>query len=186
MRITTTKLAVITSLTALSITTNYALIGVYNVKLMDFIVFIGGFCFGPIVGALIGILSWTIYGTLNPHGFVLPIWLATMFSETIYGVVGGFLGRNFNSFQIKKEWKEASVFFAVVGAMSTLIYDVATNIVFGLASGMDIILAIFSGFFPFGLLHVVSNAIFFMVGSIPAISAIETVIRGEGIVVSAK
>jgi uncharacterized membrane protein len=182
----TTKLAVIISLTALSIATNYALIGVYNVKLMDFIVFISGFCFGPMVGAFVGVLSWTIYGTLNPHGFVLSIWLATMFSETIYGLVGGFLGRNFNSLQLKKEWKEASVFFAILGVMSTLIYDVVTNIVFGLSSGINVIIAIFSGFFPFGLVHVVSNAIFFAVGSVPAISAIETITGGEHIVSSTK
>jgi len=53
------------------------------VKFMGIIVFIGGFCFGPLTGALIGIFSWAVYGTINPHGFVLQAWLATMFSELV-------------------------------------------------------------------------------------------------------
>ena len=53
----TLKIAIIACLVALSIGTNYALAGVWNVKLMDFIVFVGGFCFGPVVGVLVGVIS---------------------------------------------------------------------------------------------------------------------------------
>ena len=72
------KIAVITTLVALSIATNYVLIGFHNIKPMDFMVFIGGFCFGSIIGASIGMLSWLIYGVVNPYGFVPQVWLATM------------------------------------------------------------------------------------------------------------
>jgi hypothetical protein len=173
----TIKIAIIACLVALSIGTNYALIGVWNVKLMDFIVFIGGFCFGPVVGILIGLISWAVYGTLNPQGFVLPILLATTFSETIYGIAGGLLRKAVDS--LKGEWRKASVFFASIGAILTFIYDIITNTVFGLTVGPNIIVAIIVGFIPFGLIHVVSNLVFFGFGSVPVISAIDKIIGGE-------
>jgi hypothetical protein len=178
----TLRIAIVACLVALSIATNYALIGVWNVKLMDFIVFVGGFCFGPVVGVLIGVLSWAVYGTLNPQGFVLPIWLATMFSETIYGIAGGFLRKGLRT-NFKGEWWRASVFFASVGALLTLVYDVVTNVVFGLTVGWNVVFAVVVGFIPFGLVHVASNLFFFFFGSVPVISAIKDVVGGENSVI---
>jgi uncharacterized membrane protein YeaQ/YmgE (transglycosylase-associated protein family) len=174
----TLEIAIVACLVALSIATNYALIGVWNVKLMDFIVFVGGFCFGPVVGVLIGVFSWAVYGTLNPQGFMLQIWLATMFSEMIYGIIGGFLRKGLGSNFKGERWR-ASVFFASIGALLTLVYDVITNVVFGLTAGWNIIFAVVVGFIPFGLLHEVSNICFFGFGSVPVISAINKVVGGE-------
>jgi LytS/YehU family sensor histidine kinase len=155
VRMQARKTAIIVCLAALSIGTNYALMGVWNVKLMDFIVFIGGFCFGPVVGVLVGVISWIVYGTLNPQGFVLPVLLATTFSETIYGLAGGLLREGFTDFK-EGMWK-ASVFFASVGALLTLVYDVITNVVFGLTVGWNVVFAVVFGFIPFGLTHEISN-----------------------------
>jgi uncharacterized membrane protein len=151
--------------------------GLWNVKLMDFIVFIGGFCFGPIVGVLVAVISWTVYGTLNPQGFVLPILFATMFSETIYGIAGGLLRKGL--INLKGETREASVFFASVGALLTLMYDVITNIVSGLTWGWNVVFAVVVGFFPFGLAHEISNFVFFGVGSVPVISAVNKIVGDE-------
>jgi len=175
----TLKIAVIACLVALSIGTNYALIGVWNVKLMDFIVFVGGFCFGSVVGVLIGVVSWSVYGTLNPQGFVLPILLATMFSETIYGIAGGLVRKGFDSVELKSKTLNAYVFFGTLGIFLTLTYDVVTNIVFGYVSGVNVILAVVIGFFPFGLFHVISNAVFFGLGCVPTINAVFKVTKGE-------
>ena len=172
------KVAVIACLVALSIGTNYALAGVWNVKLMDFIVFIGGFCFGPLVGVLVAVISWAVYGTMNPLGFVLPIWLATMLTETIYGMAGGLLRKGLGG-NVRGEWWKASVFFGCVSALLTLAYDVVTNVVFGLTVGWNIVFAVIVGFVPFGLVHVVSNVFFFFFGSVPVISAIDDIFGGE-------
>lgn len=173
----TIKIAIITMFCALSIGTDYALYGLWNVKLMDFIVFVGGFCFGSVVGVLVGVISWTVYGTLNPQGFVLPVLLATMCSEMIYGIAGGLLRKGLTN--LKGETKKASVFFASVGALLTLIYDVVTNIVFGLTAGWNVVFAVVVGFVPFGLTHEISNLVFFGIGSVPVISAINDVVGGE-------
>ena len=173
----TIKIAIIVTFCALSIGTNYAMYGLLNVKLMDFIVFVGGFCFGSVAGVSVGVISWAVYGTLNPQGFVLPILLATAFSETIYGLTGGLLRKGLTDLT-DETWK-ASVFFASVGALLTLIYDVITNVVCGLAAGWNVVFAVVVGFIPFGLVHEISNLVFFGVGSVPVISAIRKVVGGE-------
>jgi len=175
------KVAIIAILVALAIATNYAMMPLYNIKLMDIIVFLGGFGFGPFVGALIGIMSWTVYGTLNPLGFSIHIWLATMLSESIYGVAGGLIKKSFAEHfsGFKREQSSVYVFFGVLGFLLTLTYDVITNIVFGYVYTLSILVAVIVGFVPFGLVHVISNAFFFGLGCVPAINALLNVIGVE-------
>lgn len=176
------KVAAIVVLSALSIGTNYAMLSLFNVKFMDLIVFVGGFCFGPLVGGLIGILSWAVYGTLNPLGFSLPIWLSTMFSEAIYGVAGGFVQKMFNKPTLKGSGNSRinlGIFFGVVGVFLTLAYDIITTIAFWstIVSQSSLVVVFLSGA-PFIVAHLLSNAIFFGVGSVPAINLISKLIRG--------
>lgn len=170
-------IAIITTLVALCIATNYALAGVPNVKFMDFIVFIGGFYLGPLAGASIGILTWLVYGMINPYGFVPRIWLATMFSESIYGVLGGFLGKNFVSTNFSEHRLKLNVVFGTVGFISTLIYDIITTIVFVWTFNLPIIGAIVIGV-PFTVLHELSNTAIFSISSIPVIKVLEKLSGG--------
>ncbi|HVO85973.1 MAG TPA: ECF transporter S component [Candidatus Eisenbacteria bacterium] len=176
------KIAVIASLAALSVATNYAMVSFSNVKLMDFIVFIAGFSFGPLVGALTGIFSWSVYGPLNPNGFSLPIWLATMFSETLYGVIGGLIRRKMGSEAVQDARKyrvNLSLSFGALAVFMTLLYDIITNAVFGILAYGNIVYAIIIGFVPFGLLHVLSNFAFFGLGCAPTIGAVMKITGGE-------
>ena len=172
------KVSTISALVALCVATDYALIGVYNVKVMDFIVFMGGFCFGPLVGALTGILSWMVYGAINPHGFVPQVWLATMFSESIYGLVGGFLSRNTDSADFSNRRLQLGAIFGVFGFASTLIYDLITNVVWALTFGVPTIIAIILGT-PFTVLHELSNIAIFVIGSVPLVIAVENLLGAK-------
>jgi hypothetical protein len=183
------KLAIITVLIALSIGTNYSMISFYNVKFMDLIVFVGGFCFGPLAGSLIGIISWAVYGTLNPVGFSLQIWLSTMFLEPIYGIAGALVRKRLNPSELGESKNEpviTYIFFGILGMFLTFAYDLVTNIVFGYVYNINILIAIIFGFVPFGLVHMVSNACFFGMGGVPAINAILNVIGGENSDISKK
>ena len=171
LQTTTLKIAIIATLVALSIATNYVLIGVSNIKLMDFIVFVGGFCFGSLTGASVGVLSWLIYGALNPYGFVPQVWLATMFAESIYGVVGGFIGKVLASTNFREQHLRLSIFFVTMGFLPTVLYDLITNIVYAYSFNVPIIAAIFAGA-PFTVLHEVANAAIFGVCSVPMIMAL--------------
>ena len=179
------KISMVTALTALCIATNYALVGVYQVKVMDFIVFVGGFCLGPLAGASIGIFSWLVYGTINPHGFVPQIWLATMFSEPIYGLVGGLLGKKLPSTNLNDIRLRLSIFFGAIGFISTLFYDMVTHVVWASVFEMSIIVAISFGA-PFTILHQVSNAAIFGVSTVPVITVLEKLLGGERVGVSKK
>ena len=179
------KVSIITILVALCVATNYALVGVPNVKVMDFIVFISGFCFGPFTGILTGILGWAVYGAINPYGFILQVWLATMFSESIYGLLGGLLGKTLASTNFNGERIKLSVFFGTMGFIPTLIYDMVTNFVYASAFGIPVIVAIVFGA-PFAILHEVSNAAIFGVISMPVIVALEKLSGGKRFGVSKK
>jgi len=175
----TPKITIIAILTALSIGTNYAMISFYNVKFMNLIVFVAGFCFGPLVGAFVGILSWSVYGVINPMGFSLHIWLATMFAESVYGIIGGLARKPLTeSFAgTVREQLVLCAFFGLLGVFMTLFYDVVTNVVFGYVSNSSILVTILLGV-PFSMIHVISNALFFGVVCVPAINAVARVTGG--------
>jgi uncharacterized membrane protein len=173
----TVKIAIIVTFCALSIGTDYALVGVTNVKPMDLIVFIGGFLFGPVVGSLIGMFSWSIYGALNPLGFEPRIWLVTMFAESVYGITGGLLGRALGTTGLSGQRLRLIVLFATMGFLPTVLYDLATNVVYASVFNTPIITAIFMGA-PFAVLHEVANFIMFGVLSVPTIAALGKVVKG--------
>ncbi len=177
----TRKIAIIVILTALCISSNYALLPFFNVKFMDFIVFVGGFCFGPLAGGLIGVLSWGIYGTINPLGFSFPVWISTMVGEAIFGIVGGLV--KFLVFPKNPRFTNdklgAAVLFGTVSLFLTLGYDLLTNLAYAYTFGINFIVAIIVGFVPFGVAHLLSNAVFFGVGCVPAINTILKVTGGE-------
>lgn len=180
------KIAIIAVFTALSIGTNYALLPFFNVKFMDFIVFVGGFCFGPFAGGLIGVISWAVYGSLNPLGFSFPVWLSTMFAEAIFfGVAGGLTARFLvlpKNSSVSKDGTSVFVLFGVISVFLTFIYDFVTNAAYAYAYGINLIVAIIVGFIPFGIVHLLSNVIFFSLGCVPTINTILKVTGGEKIV----
>jgi hypothetical protein len=169
------RAGVVAVLTAVCVSTNYLLIGVTNVKLMDLIVFTSGFIFGTYVGASVGLLTWLVYGTLNPYGFSLPILAATCAGESLYGVAGGLLGTKIVQGSYGKDMSSIlfiNTRFAIIGFLLTFIYDLFTNIVSGVVAGIPIMVALISGI-PFAIAHEVSNTAFFFVGASPLIRAMD-------------
>jgi len=174
-KLTTTKRAsIIAILTAACVASNYALVGVLNMKVMDVIVFITGLVFGPIMGITVGFLSWIIYGIINPYGFSLPILLATAGMETVYGLVGGIMGRNNEG--ISEESSILSGFkYAIIGFMLTFAYDLVTNLVMAATFGIEWSVALIGGI-PWAIAHELSNSILFFIGVIPSVKGIYRVI----------
>ena len=105
-RLAIRDISLITVLTALCVGGSYALIGLPNINVIDVVVFVTGFVFGAPIGVATGVLAWFVYGTINPFGFNIPVWLSTMIGETIFGIAGGILGR----INYKTSGKNFSVF----------------------------------------------------------------------------
>ena len=80
--------------TSLSLATNYAMIDIPNVKLMDAFVFIAAFLFGLQVGLGTAVSIWAVYGFVNPYGqddLILLLFLMT--GECLYALAGALLNR---------------------------------------------------------------------------------------------
>lgn len=164
------KVSLMAVMTATAIASNYLLIGILNVKFMDLIVFAGGYLFGGVFGVSIGVLTWLVYGTINPYGFNLPTLVATMLGESIYGLVGGFVR---DRLSLGGSWRP-DLRLAVVGFLLTFFYDVLTNIVSAWVAGIPILVAFITGI-PFTLIHEVSNAVFFAVGLPPVVRTVSRI-----------
>lgn len=174
-RLTTSKkAALLATLTAASIATNYLLMGMVNVNFMDLLVFTSGYVFGAGFGATVAVLSWMVYGTLNPYGFSLPILAATITGEMIYGLCGGYISK-FIKISDTSGWKP-DIRFAVIGFFLTFCYDVYTNVASAFVAGIPLLVAFVTGI-PFALVHEVSNAAFFMFGLPPLTHALFHVLR---------
>jgi uncharacterized membrane protein len=88
------RTALIPVFTALSLATNYAMIDIPNVKLMDAFVFIAAFLFGLKVGLGTAVSTWAVYGFINPYGQDdLTLLLFLMAGECLYAVAGALLSR---------------------------------------------------------------------------------------------
>jgi uncharacterized membrane protein len=181
--LTVRDISLITVLTALCVGGSYALIGLPNIKVMDLVVFVSGFVFGTFIGATTGILTWIVYGAINPFGFSFPVWLSTMVGEAVFGIVGGILGRisyktsekTFNVFRFSLE-------MGLWGLVLTIVYDLFTNIVFAVVFNVPIVAAIVMGWFIppwFGILHEASNLILFFSAVYPLTKVIRTFRGGD-------
>jgi hypothetical protein len=160
------KVASIALLVAATLSTDYALLGIPNVKLMDTLVFLGGYMFGLDVGVSVAVLSWLVYGTLNPQGAATPGLLAVlMASECIYAV-GGWTLRKVSS---KTNFTSVDrVKFGFVGFVTAAVYDLITNAYTGIfyypgySLATRIIRALIFGI-PFAVIHETTDSLMFAI-----------------------
>src|SRR5215472_9716407 len=88
-----TKVALIAVFTGLSLGTNYVLIDLPNVKVMDALVFVSAFLFGLEVGVGVAVCSRLVYA-VNPWGTApADLLLFLMLGETFYALAGFLLSR---------------------------------------------------------------------------------------------
>lgn len=157
--LSTRTMSFVVLMTAMNLISNYAMIGIPNIKFMDLFVFVSGYVSGILPGVLIGILTWLVYGTINPYGFIFPILVACCVGETLYGVAGGLSAK----IALVDFGRPYNLRFGILGFLLTFIYDLFTNIVSGVVAGLPPLIAILSGV-PFAVAHEVSNFIFFLFG----------------------
>src|SRR5437879_9694280 len=82
-----TKVMITAVFTALALATNYALIGIPNVKIMDTLVFVAAFFFGLRLGIGVAASIWLVYGFVNPNGVdTFPMLSFLMVGECFYAL----------------------------------------------------------------------------------------------------
>ena len=174
------KTALISVFTAESLATNYAMIGLPNIKIMDALVFIAAFLFGLTVGVGIAISIWAVYGFVNPYGQAgFPLILFLMAGECFYALGAAALRKSSTAEQLLSERRVSSylstaIIFGIAGLTLTFAYDVLTNFATYLLVSDSLYQALLIGLItgaPFALTHELSNLVFFALVSPGAILA---------------
>ena len=144
--------------TGTAVGAGYLLAGVPNVELMTLIIAACGSALGWGGGLLAGILAAVIYSLGSPFGLPVPLLLVAQAAGLgAAGVLGALAGNRVLSGRLKGH-RLAAVWWAVlIGAGSTLIYDILTNLAIIGAFQLDprVVLV---GAVPYALLHLASNS----------------------------
>ena len=130
----TRTLALIAIFTSLILASDYVLSPVFNVKLLDTLVFVSAYVFGYRVGASIAILSEFIWGTVNPNGFgglIIPFLIA---GELIY-VLAGYVASRVWRIDEMSALSARNLFLGATLAICSFLWDLETNLATGLLEG---------------------------------------------------
>jgi len=146
-----------------------------NVEFTSFFSFVVGLAEGAVIGAFFGSFVMLVNGFVSPYGFGglnIPFQMAGMI---IAGALGGLYGRFTPSIDFSAKF---SLETAVLGALIALVFDLITNLGYGLQlmlTGESLSLALFTaigyGAF-FSLLHIVSNSVVFGALFLPLVKAL--------------
>lgn len=178
------RVAIVSLFTALAITTDYAMLPLANVKLMDTIVFVSGLVFGLDVGVSVGALTWLVYGTVNPLGAASGVLLVILIvSETVYALLGCAARRVFGFDETNIPVR--SLLWGSLGAVGAFLYDLNTIITPTMLAGVPFRVALASLLpaIPFMLAHEISDFVFFATVGPVLVGAILRVAKSrEGVV----
>jgi hypothetical protein len=160
------RVALMGLMTAASVAGGYLLAGLPNVEIISLLLFSSGFLLGTRDGAVTGAASGLLYTTLNPYGPAHPAVAAAQIAAfALFGAAGALL-------RSRVAWRwgrlSAGAVLFVLGASLTALYDIGTNVAFGLVIG-QVKGTIVTGI-PFLIVHVVSNAAIFIVVGVPLLS----------------
>lgn len=122
------EVAVVATFSALIIGSDFALSPLYNVKLLDTLVFVSAWLFGFRVGALVGIVSETLWSFISPMGIAGAIAPFLIVGEVVFALAGWGAsrawGRNF------QPGSSYAVFIGATLAICAFLWDLETNIVY--------------------------------------------------------
>ena len=161
------QIALISIMVAIGVGGSYLLIGIPNVEILTFIVFLSGFLYGCKVGTIVGAISEAIFGGFNPNGVaILPFYVILIAAFALIGLFGGLIGNKSQDLQMSG-WNVYK--FAIIGAVMTLFFDIFTVLGWvwvtpGAGFYITLILQV-----PFTIIHVVANTLLFGLVAVPVV-----------------
>ncbi len=121
----TRGLALVGAFTALAVASDFALVDIPNVKLVDPIVFSVAFVFGLEMGVYVGVMSEVIWGLLSPYGFggyIIPFLVA---GEVVYALAGWGASRIWRGQSARLSPR--NLYLGAVLALCAFLWDIETN-----------------------------------------------------------
>ncbi len=182
------QIALVAVMSALAIVVAYSrglaassLPGVF--EFMTMLIFVAGFCFGAGVGAMVGLVSLTIY-MLVPYPLAHPAaWLYTtspvlLLVMAALGALFGVAGSLSSRVLKPSGWGRFSLSLAAIGFALTFLYDITSSAGFAFAYGFPLVESIYLTFVPLyyawpPIVHTVTNTLIFAVVAPPLIQGVQ-------------
>jgi hypothetical protein len=152
------RIAVAGLLAALALAINFPLLGVPNLELFSLCMFISGVYLSFWGGFMVPLVAGLIFIVFNPNGppTLITVAAAQIIGFLLFGLIGALLGR---SLLLNKNRVVGMTFCAAIGVVFTFIYDLLTNVAFGLSIG-PFWPTVIAGI-AFSLWHMASNGLIF-------------------------
>lgn len=175
--------AIVATFSALIVGSDFVLSPLYNVKLLDTLVFVSAYLFGFRTGAFVGIVSETVWSVVSPMGMAGSIAPFLIVGEILFALAGWGASRVWGSrFKLVSFYP---AFFGATMAICAFLWDLETNLAIALlqywpspTAGEYFFTAFGPMTIPFILAHEVSDLTFGLVLAPLFIVLIPRVIRG--------
>jgi len=161
------RITLIATFTALAIVLGYTLAYIPNIEVFTLMIFLSGFIMSKKEGAIIGLLSASIFTFFNSLGtsiIILPLFIYQLIHYSTTGVLGGLTRDFLRNKEYFKPTEDLYVFrimllFGFLGAIITIIFDILSTLFF---YGLDSFVALYLSGIVFTIVHQVGNVLGFV------------------------
>ena len=164
------RISLIATFTALAIVLGYAMAYIPNIEVFTLMIFLSGFIMSKKEGAIIGLLSASIFTFFNPLGpSPPPLFIYQLIHYSLTGISGG-LTKNFmlnrKFFKPREDLYvfQVMVIFGFVGGILTFLFDILSTLFGGfiVSTTMDYFIASYLFGIVFTTVHLIGNILVFV------------------------
>lgn len=166
----TFRIALIGTFTALSIVLGYLMAYIPNLEVFTMMIFLSGFIMSKKEGAIIGLLSASIFTFFNPLGpSPPPLFIYQLIHYSLTGILGGLTKDFLRNKQYFKPTEDLYIFrimllFGFLGAIITFIFDILSTLFGGFVVSITIeyFMATYLLGIVFTMVHLIGNILIFV------------------------
>ena len=164
------RIALIGTFTALTIVLGYLMAYIPNIEVFTMMIFLSGFIMSKKEGAIIGLLSASIFTFFNPLGpSPPPLFIYQLIHYSTTGVLGGFAKDFLRNKAYFKPNEDLYIFwimllFGALGAIVTFIFDILSTLFGGFVVSItiDYFIASYLIGIVFSTVHLIGNVLIFV------------------------
>ena len=166
----TFRISLIATFTALAIVLGYAMAYIPNIEVFTLMIFLSGFIMSKKEGAIIGLLSASIFTFFNPLGpSPPPLFIYQLIHYSTTGVLGGLTKDFLRNKEYFKPTEDLYLFrimllFGFLGAIITFIFDILSTLFggFTVSITIDYFIATYLLGIVFTTVHLIGNVLVFV------------------------
>ncbi len=166
----TFRISLIATFTALAIVLGYSLAYIPNIEVFTLMIFLSGFIMGKKEGAIIGLLSASIFTFFNPLGpSPPPLFIYQLIHYSTTGLLGGLTKDFLRNKEYFKPTEDLYIFrimllFGFLGAVITFVFDILSTLFggFTVSITIDYFIALYLLGIVFTTVHLIGNILVFV------------------------